>query len=76
MLPRVLGSKASASGLNDTMTLGRLSGGDEMFGAISDQIPPAHLFQCFAQQRPIIGVVVTQKRFVQATLTQLFHSAQ
>ena len=64
MLPSVLGSEVTTSGLDDTMTLGRLSGGDEVFGAVADQVPASHLFQCFAEQWPVIGVVVPQKRLV------------
>ena len=49
MLPSVLGSEVTTPGLDDTMTLGRLSGGNKVFGAVADQVPAAHLFQCFPQ---------------------------
>jgi hypothetical protein len=49
MLPSVLGSEVTTPRLDDTMTLGRLSGGDEVFGAVADQVPAPHLFQRFPQ---------------------------
>ena len=33
--------------------------------AVADQISPAHGLERLAQQRPVVGVVVAQKRFVQ-----------
>ena len=37
-----------------------------MVFAVADQVGAAHGFQGFAQQRPVVGVVVAQEGFVQA----------
>ena len=43
-----------------------------MHGAVTDEIAATHLFEGFAQQWPILGIVVTQKCFVQSPLAQAF----
>ena len=43
-----------------------LEGGDEVVFAIADQVCSSHGFQSFAQQGPIVGIVVAQKGFVEA----------
>ena len=64
MLARVLGAKVAAPGLDDTMAFGRLPRGDEVDCAVADEISPAHLFQRFTQQWPVVGVVVAKKGLV------------
>src|SRR4051812_29704908 len=40
----------------------------EMALAVADQVGAAHAVQRFTQQRPVLGVVIAQKRLVQAAL--------
>lgn len=43
-----------------------LEGGNQMVFAVAHQVGAAHGFERFTQQRPVVGVVVAQKGFVQA----------
>ena len=47
-----------------------------MFRAVADEVSSAHLFQRFAQQRPVVRVVVAQKGLVKTSLAYFFHCAQ
>ena len=46
----------------------RLPGRDKVMLAGPDQVGTPHTLQRFAQQRPILGIVITQESLVQATL--------
>ena len=41
--------------------------------AIADQVSTAHGFEGFAQQGPVVGIVVAQKRFVQTAAALTAH---
>jgi len=43
-----------------------------MLRAVADEVSSAHLFQRLTQQRPVVGVVVTQKGLVEPSLTYFF----
>src|SRR3569833_3064083 len=45
---------------------GRLPARYQMVFAVADEVGAAHAFQRLAQQRPVVGVVITQKGLVQA----------
>ena len=42
--------------------------------ARADEIGAAHGLQCFAQHRPVFGVVIAQKRLVQTALANPLHN--
>src|SRR6516164_10021602 len=44
----------------------------QVAAAVADQIRPAHAAQRLAQQWPVVGIVVAQKRLVQAAHLQAF----
>jgi hypothetical protein len=44
----------------------RLIGRNEMLFAVADQVGAAHALQRFAQDGPVVGIVIAQKRLVQA----------
>ena len=55
-------------------TIGQgLEGGNQMLLAIANQVSTAHGFQGFAQQGPVVRIVVAQKRFVQAAAALTAH---
>ncbi len=58
---RVLFTGAGVAG-----AIQRLEGGDEVVFAVADQVGAAHGFQGFAQEWPVVGVVVAEEGFVQA----------
>ena len=49
---------------------GGLPVGHELVLAGADEVGAAHALQRFAQQRPVLGVVIAQERLVQAALAQ------
>ena len=53
----------------------RLEGRNQVLLAVADKIGTAHFLECLAQQRPVVGIVVTQERLVQATLLLAFDDA-
>lgn len=51
------------------LVIGRLRRWDQMFFSVADQVGFAHVNQGFSQHGPVIGVVVTQEGFMQASLS-------
>jgi hypothetical protein len=51
----------------------RLKGGDEVVFAIANQVSAPHRFKCLTQERPVVGIVVAQKGFVQAAALVAAH---
>jgi hypothetical protein len=64
----MLGSETPAPGvparLRPAGTL-RLPAGHQVAFAVTDQIGPTHALERVAQQRPVLGIVIAQKRLVQ-----------
>ena len=63
--PRIRG-RVLFAGAGVAGAVERLEGGDEVVFAVAYEVGAAHGFQGFAQQRPVVGIVVAQKGFVQA----------
>ncbi len=63
--PRIRG-RILFSGTGVAAAVERLEGGDEVVFAVTYEVGAAHGFQGFAQERPVVGVVVAQEGFVQA----------
>src|ERR1700722_1755652 len=66
----VLGSKRQASAGAELAGAWRLMGRQQLMAATADQIAAPHAPQRLAQQRPVVGVVVTQKGLVQPPRAQ------
>ncbi len=67
----VLGAKGSGSAAGIVSCSPGLPVGNQLVLAVSDEIGTSHFLQCFAQQRPVGGIVIAQEGLVQ---TPLFHA--
>lgn len=72
----MLGAKRTTARFDNAVSLRRLSDRYQVVSAIADQITTPHSFECLAQQRPVVGVVIAKKCFVQAPLGKFFDGAQ
>ena len=69
----MLCGKRPRAGIDFAVSLGWLSQGDELIGAVANQVPSSHFFKRIPEKRPIFGVVITQKGFVQLALLEFVH---
>ena len=71
----MFGSKGCGplSVLDHPVPLWRLPRGDQMHGAIANEIATANLLERLSQCRPVIGVMITKKRLVESTLLDASH---
>ena len=54
--------------LDHTMPFWRLPRGDQMHGAIANEIAAANFLKCLAQGWPVVRVVISKKRLVESAL--------
>ena len=52
----------------DLQVNGSVLTGDELLLAVADKVCPAHLFECFPEQRPVVRVMITQEGLVKFAL--------